>query len=91
MLRKTDLIALTALLVLIITGCSNSSYLDNNRGRSFETAKFNQTLNPNADKNLAPVEGMEGIAAERILEGHIKGGGQKEKPSSGIGILNLQN
>jgi len=44
--------------------------LDRNWGRAYESAKSNQILNPEASKNLDPVTGMDGQAAEQILNGY---------------------
>jgi len=88
MLSKIAVIALAALLTIGIFGCSkgnlsnplqSESQLDENWGRSFEAAKHNQTLNPDAGKNLKPVEGLQGPAAERIMEGYTKGDEQKQQ------------
>ena len=38
--------------------------IDLNWGRSYETAKYKQILNPDAGQNLDPVEGLDGTAAE---------------------------
>ena len=42
--------------------------LDQNWGKSYETAKYNQILNPEASKNLDPVLGLDGQAAESNVE-----------------------
>ena len=42
--------------------------LDRNWGRSHETAKFNQIVNPEADKNLDPVVGLDAAAAESNMK-----------------------
>jgi len=91
MLSKIAVIAMAALLTIGVFGCSKGnisnplqaeSQLDNNWGRSFEAAKHNQTLNPEAEKNLEPVEGLEGATAERIMLEHAKGGESKKRPGS---------
>lgn len=59
--------ALTALLVL--AGCmSPTPHLDKNWGRSQETAKYSQALNPDAGKDATPVTGLEGDRAVRADE-----------------------
>ena len=56
--------------LLFFTGCQGKlftpveSKLDKNWGRAFEAAKHNQTLNPKAQENEAPVVGLDGEAAE---------------------------
>jgi hypothetical protein len=43
-----------------------------NWGRSFETAKYNQILNLDAEKNLDVVDGLDGIAGEKSMENYQK-------------------
>jgi hypothetical protein len=99
MLSRIAIIALAALLMIGFVGCykgntvnplQQESLLDQNWGRSFEAAKHNQTLNPDADKNLAPVEGIDGPAAERIMREYTEGGKQKPQQSGGFGVINIQ-
>jgi hypothetical protein len=62
----------------ILGGCGSHYYhqgetpLEKNWGRAFESAKYNQTLNPNASENLAPVVGMDGEEAEIVWRDHLK-------------------
>jgi hypothetical protein len=53
------------------TGCAGTTELDRNRGRSFDTARSSQILNPDAQKNLEPVVGLGGGASEMIMEAYI--------------------
>lgn len=75
MQKKTTALVLSWALIALLAGCSstgNPSYgetlLEKNWGRSYETAKYNQILNPEAGKNLNPVEGLDGKAAENSVE-----------------------
>ena len=99
MLSKIAVIAMAALLTIGIFGCSkgnisnplqSESQLDKNWGRSFEAAKHNQILNPGAEKNLKPVEGLQGPAAERIMQEYEKGGEQKQQPASEFGVVTIK-
>ncbi len=55
---------------LLLAGCTTSTtMLDDNWGRSVETATFNQTLDPQAGESTEPVEGMSGQNALTILTG----------------------
>ena len=72
MLKRTIAITVGCAVLALFAGCSGpagnnpfreETLLDKNWGRSFETAKYNQTLDPEAGKNLAPVEGLDGKAA----------------------------
>ena len=79
--------------ILIITafsmfcGCTTGAFqqgtlLDSNWGRSYETARTQQMLNPEAGKNLNPVEGLDGDAAMRSLEHYRKAFEQTPKESA---------
>ena len=69
-----------------IIGCAQhpviqtESRLDENWGRSFEAARFNQILNPEAGKNLEPVEGLDGPAAENVMKSYVKSFERKQEP-----------
>jgi hypothetical protein len=80
----------------IFWGCGTRQYyaggetnLDANWGKSFESMKRNQILNPEAGKNLEPVVGMDGRTAMTLQEKH-----QKAEPvkieSQPLGILPLK-
>jgi hypothetical protein len=69
---------------------SIDSLLDRNWGRSFESAKYNQTLNTDAGKIANPVEGLEGPVGERIMEGYMKGGDPKKKPPTEFGVVTIK-
>ena len=68
MLKKYLAILAMMLGVFMIFGCSitqpENTLLGRNWGRSLETAKFNQRLNPNAGNNPRPVVGLDGVAAD---------------------------
>jgi hypothetical protein len=63
---------------MALLGCNGTytgdqaTLLDSNWGRSFEAAKYNQILNPDAGKDLDPVEGLDGRAAEKNMEQYRK-------------------
>jgi hypothetical protein len=59
---------------LIVGGCvtSGSSRVEDDFGNSFRRAKANQTLNPEAAKNIEPVTGLDGKAAQGILDRYQK-------------------
>lgn len=52
--------------------CQQPSELDLNWGRAFETAKYNQYLDPNTGKTTDPVVGREGPIADKIMQGHFE-------------------
>jgi len=76
-MRNMTMMCLGAMLALsfFLGGCAGNLpepqrvyYLDDNWGRSVESARFNQTLDPEAGLEVKPVEGLDGRAAD--------GGGQ---------------
>jgi len=77
--RYLTIIGLTIML-LTVFGCTTNqqreSMLDKNWGRSFETARFNQILNPDAEKKLEPIAGLDGSAALNNMDQYRKGFGK---------------
>jgi hypothetical protein len=47
-------------------------------GASYKLSKYHQILNPDAEKNLKPIEGLNGKAANAVVEKYIK---DFEKPA----------
>lgn len=87
MLRRFIHFILMVAAVPMFLGCATGTFqkgtlLDNNWGKSYETARSQQILNPDADKNLDPVEGLDGDAALRSLEHYRKTFEQTEKESA---------
>jgi hypothetical protein len=73
------LIVVLAVFSVSLWGCAGNipeaqrvDYLDMNFGKSFESAKNNQILNPEAGKNLEPVVGLDGQAAESNVNKYKK-------------------
>ena len=73
------LIVLLTVLSLTLWGCAGNlpqgkrgDILDMNLGKSLETAKNNQILNPDASENLDPVLGLDGQAAEYTVNKYKK-------------------
>ena len=64
--------------------------LERNWGRSYESAKYNQMLNPEAGKNLEPVVGTDGQTAERTIEKYRKGESKKQQPRQ-YGIIGIES
>ena len=65
-----------ALIIIFIASAvmaeQQQSRLELDFGTSHNLQKFNQILNPDAEKNLAPVEGFDGRAAQRTVEQNLK-------------------
>jgi hypothetical protein len=80
-------------LMFILFGCGrgviDDTFLDKNWGRSFETARETQQLDPDASPTLGPVTGLDGQAAEgdmqKYREAHSKD--KKSCGGGGTGIL----
>ena len=74
--RRLFVVLILIVGLLFFASCSKEfqkeTKLDRNWGRSFESAKQNQILNPEAGKDSKPVVGMDGQAAEKSLEKHKK-------------------
>ena len=61
-------------MVMLFTGCaSQQSRVEKDYGNSYRLAISNQTLNPEAQKNLEPVYGFNGQAAKAAIERYQKG------------------
>lgn len=59
----------------ILTGCAATStpHLDAKFGESLTTLKAQQTINPDASRNTDPVAGIDGQAANAIIDRYHKG------------------
>jgi hypothetical protein len=56
-------------LVLLLAGCATGpTRLESAYGTSYHSAIVSQTLDPEAAKNLAPLEGFDGKAAKGMLD-----------------------
>ena len=73
------LIVVLAVFSITLWGCAGNlpeaqrvDYLEMNWGKSFESAKNNQILNPEAGKSLEPVVGLDGQAAEHGVNKYKK-------------------
>jgi hypothetical protein len=85
---KTKRLIITGLIAAgaLTAGCApQSSTLDDNWGRSVETARYNQILNSKAELNLEPVEGLDGPSALNTLGAYRKGFSAEES-STGYDI-----
>ena len=94
-IRIFNLPVIVGLICFLLAGCSGAylhgeeTLLDKNWGRSYETAKFNQTLDPDAPLRNDPVTGMSGGTAENAIEQYQNS--FKEQKQEEVGnILKLQ-
>ena len=89
-------VIVTIAILSILGGCGSHFYhqgespLEKNWGRAYESAKYNQTLNPDASENLIPVDGLDGAAAEMAQQRYLKGE-QKTKPeTTEFGVMTVK-
>jgi hypothetical protein len=64
--------------VLMLVGCAGPSRLEMDYGTSSKLMKINQVWNPEAEKNIEPVSGFDGEAAQATVEKYRK---DFEKPA----------
>jgi len=93
MYNKCFFTTIAGLFILSTAAVSTSSgedcetYLEKNRGKSFQSIMKGQILKPDAGKNLAPVKGLDGQAAELAMGCYrqsFKGSSQGQAPSSNL-------
>ena len=70
-MRTNICIVSLALVTLFLAGCATNR-VEMDFGTSYKLAKFNQTLDPDAEKDLEPVYGIDGRAAGNTLEQYYK-------------------
>jgi hypothetical protein len=73
---------LLGLIVIGLLGCAGPSRLEMDHGTSAKLAIVNQTLHPEAARNLEPVTGMDGKSAEALMEMHQKSFEKPAPPAS---------
>lgn len=71
MKSNVTVIALIIAAAFLVGGCATSR-VETDFGTSYKLAKFGQTLNPDAENNLDPVEGIDGRSGENIVEKYEK-------------------
>jgi hypothetical protein len=92
MKAKCFTLTVAIIALAICLGCAGKpaqreTMLDKHWGSSFESAKYNQLLNPDAGKNLDPVVGLDGPAAQQTMERYQEN--FKAKPSKKVYNINL--
>ncbi len=81
--------------LLVMLSCSETTsvhretLLERNWGRSYESANYMQLLNPEAEKNLDPVMGLEGNASDFNVEKYRQSFKETEQKEI-VNILKLQ-
>ena len=76
--------------MLLISACTvtNPRYalISDDRGRSYEIARFNQIINPEAGFSAGPVEGIDGQAGDMTYKNYQDGFKAKTPP---VPVFNL--
>lgn len=86
--KNINRISLLALLVAGLTGCATSStpQFDSGFGDAVNAARAQQTLNPEASQNTKPVDGMDGKAANSVMDRYHQ---SFDKPTPVGNIFNI--
>lgn len=70
-----------------LSGCApNTPRLDANFGDAVNTAKAQQTINPDASQNTDPVAGLDGQAANAVIDRYNK---SYEKPPAPANVFTI--
>jgi len=82
-LNKPMITAVLLTGTLFLCACANPRYvqIDNDRGRSYEIARFNQIINPEAGIGAMPVEGIDGQAGDLTYKKYQDGFKVKPPPT----------
>ena len=76
MRRLLFLFACAIAIITLLGGCA--SRINADYGTSYKLAKINQVLNPDAERNLGPVYGLDGIAVQNIMDKYYAGFKEKK-------------
>ena len=72
-MHRTRFCTVCATLLLAVAGCASTTpNLDRHFGQGLNLAKAQQTLNPQAGRNLDPVSGIDGKAAKSAYDEYQK-------------------
>lgn len=70
-----------------LVGCvTKTPYLDQKFGEAVNTAKAQQTINPDASLNTDPVAGLDGQAAAAVLDNYHK---SYESPPAPVNVFTI--
>ena len=75
--------------IFVVSACSGPTLSQRNWGKSYETAKYQQILNPEADKNLKPVESLDGQAAENDVQ-RYRDSFKEKKEAQPVNLINVK-
>lgn len=72
-MRRTAVCILCMVLaIFLLSACAGPTRVEKHFGKSFKQARVNQILDPAAEKNLEPVTGQDGKAAQASIERYRK-------------------
>lgn len=74
--------AVAVAIFLITAGCAHYGSLEGDFGKSYRAAKSGQILNPGASKNLKPVSGIPGAAADGSMQKYTQSFAPADQPQS---------
>ncbi len=77
MKRLFFLFACTIAVIALLSACA-ASRLDMDYGTSYKLLKINQVLNPYAEENTEPVDGLSGIAGQNLMDRYYAGFEEKK-------------
>lgn len=84
-MRKTiAIIAILSFTAGLLISCAAPTRVETDYGTSYKLQKYNQIANPDAEKNLKPVEGLDGQAAAAAMTKRQKEFEKQEKAPSYI-------
>ena len=84
-MRKTiAIIAILSFTAGLLISCAAPTRLETDYGTSYKLQKYNQIANPDAEKSLKPVEGLDGQAAAAAVTKRQKEFEKQEKAPSYI-------
>ena len=83
-MRKVSFVLVGLGIVFLLTACCGPTRVEMDYGTSYKLAKFNQIVNPDAEKNLEPVLGFDGGAARMTIDRYQKEFEKTSPPASYI-------
>ena len=83
-MRRLLFLFICATATMILLSACTASRLDADFGTSHKLAKINQILNPDAERNLEPVYGLDGIAVQGVMDKYHDGFKEKKTAPSYI-------
>jgi hypothetical protein len=91
MLKRSLIIVGIIAAVSFISACSGTDTLSQqNWGKSYETATYNQMLNPDADKTLKPVDSLDGQAAKNVHKKYQESFKKEAAQAPPTSLINLK-